>query len=130
MDASILLKSINFEFFVYLEFAIPVFQETAYASNILHQKDDLVASNMILDIVLQSLREWKNYEKFQQIKERAESIAIDLSSVISRQGRRKMHVRYKYSITSTMEDQPYQTLHDYSPVRVCYVFLDKMSQKI
>ena len=81
-DASILLKSINFEFLVCLEIATPVFQETAYASNALQQKDlDLAASYRIVDGVLQSLRELRNDEKFQiftKVKERAESMAINL----------------------------------------------------
>ena len=129
-DASILLKSINFEFLVCLEIATPVFQETAYASNALQQKDlDLAASYRIVDGVLQSLRELRNDEKFQEIftkvKERAESMAIDLPSVIPGQGRRrKMPERYKYSATSATEDQQYQTLDDYYRGRVFYVLLD------
>ncbi|XP_066941006.1 zinc finger MYM-type protein 1-like [Macrobrachium rosenbergii] len=116
-EASILLKSINFEFLVCLEIATPVFQETAYASNALQLKDlDLAASYRIVDGVLQSLRELRNDEKFQEIftkvKDRAESMAINLPSVIPGQGRRrKMPERYKYSATSaTTEDQQYQTL--------------------
>ena len=75
-DATILPKSINFEFLVCLEIATPVFQETAYASNALQQKDlDLSASYKIVDGVLESLRELRNGEKFQEIstkvKERA-----------------------------------------------------------
>ena len=136
-DASILLKSINFEFLVCLEIATPVFQETAYASNALQLKDlDLAASYRIVDGVLQSLRELRNDEKFQEIftkvKDRAESMAINLPSVIPGQGRRrKMPERYKYSATSaTTEDQQYQTLDDYYRVRVFYVFLDKISQEL
>lgn len=135
-DASILLQSINFEFLVCLEIATPVFQETAYASNALQQKDlDLAASYRIVDGVLQSLRELRNDEKFQEIftkvKERAESMAIDLPSVIPGQGRRrKMPERYKYSATSATEDQQYQTLDDYYRVRVFYVFLDTISQEL
>ncbi|XP_066962146.1 zinc finger MYM-type protein 1-like [Macrobrachium rosenbergii] len=119
-EASILLKSINFEFLVCLEIATPVFQETAYASNALQLKDlDLAASYRIVDGVLQSLRELRNDEKFQEIftkvKDRAESMAINLPTVIPGQGRRrKMPERYKYSATSaTTEDQQYQTLDDY-----------------
>ncbi|XP_066970147.1 zinc finger MYM-type protein 1-like [Macrobrachium rosenbergii] len=136
-EASILLKSINFEFLVCLEIATPVFQETAYASNALQLKDlDLAASYRIVDGVLQSLRELRNDEKFQEIftkvKDRAESMAINLPSVIPGQGRRrKMPERYKYSATSaTTEDQQYQTLDDYYRVRVFYVFLDKISQEL
>ncbi|XP_068219366.1 zinc finger MYM-type protein 1-like [Palaemon carinicauda] len=82
-DASILLQSINFEFLVCLEITTPVFQEIAYASNALQQKDfDLAASYRIVDRALQSLRELKNDVKFQEIftnvKERAKSMAIDL----------------------------------------------------
>lgn len=77
-DASILLKSINFEFLVCLEIATPVFQETAYASNALQQKDlDLAVSYTTVDTVLQSLRELTNDEKIQiftKVKERVKFI--------------------------------------------------------
>ena len=88
-----------------------------------------------MDTVLQSLRELRNDEKFQEIftkvKETAESMAIDLPSVISGQGRRrKMPERYKCSATSATEDQQYQTLDDYYRVTVFYVFLDTISQEL
>ena len=81
------------------------------------------------------MRELRNDEKFQEIftkvKERAESMAIDLPSVIPGQGRRrKMPERYKYSATSATEDQQYQTLDDYYRGRVFYVFLDTISQEL
>ncbi|XP_066978700.1 uncharacterized protein [Macrobrachium rosenbergii] len=111
--------------------------DPAYASNALQLKDlDLAASYRIVDGVLQSLRELRNDEKFQEIftkvKDRAESMAINLPSVIPGQGRRrKMPERYKYSATSaTTEDQQYQTLDDYYRVRVFYEFLDKISQEL
>ncbi|XP_068214328.1 uncharacterized protein [Palaemon carinicauda] len=118
-DASILLQSINFEFIFCLDIANPVFQEIAYVSNALQQKDfDLAASYRILEGVLQSLRELRNDEKFQEIftnvKERAESMAIDLPSAIPGQGRRrKIPERFKYSATSATEDQQYQSLDEY-----------------
>ncbi|XP_068205252.1 zinc finger MYM-type protein 1-like [Palaemon carinicauda] len=65
-DASISLQNINFENLVCLEIATPVFQETAYPSNAVQQKDfDLAASYRIVDEVLQSLRKLRNDEKFQ-----------------------------------------------------------------
>ncbi|XP_068242282.1 zinc finger MYM-type protein 1-like [Palaemon carinicauda] len=135
-DASILLQSINFEFLVRLEIATPVFQETAYTSNVLQQKDfDLAASYRTGDGVLQSLRGLRNDEKFQEIltndKERAESMAIDLPSGIPGQGRRrKMPERYKYSATSTTEDQQYQSLDEYYRMRVFYIFRYKEHLKV
>ena len=71
-------------------------------------------------------------ESFTKVKERAESMAINFPSVIPGQGRRrKMPERYKYSATSAAtEDQQYQTLDDYYCVRVFYVFLDTISQRL
>lgn len=52
-DAMIFLKSINFEFFLFLEITCPIFQVTAIASDALQQKDmDLAAAYKIVDGVL------------------------------------------------------------------------------
>ncbi|XP_064113670.1 uncharacterized protein LOC135220471 [Macrobrachium nipponense] len=77
----------------------------------------------------------RNDEKFLEIitnvKERAESMAINLPSGIPGQGRRrKMPERYKYSATSATEDQEYQSLDEYYRVRVFYVFLDTILQEL
>ena len=66
----------------------------------------------------------KSFRRFLQRLKKAESMAIDLPSVISGQGRRrKMPERYKYSATSATEDQQYQTLDDYYRLRVFYVYV-------
>ncbi|XP_068242634.1 uncharacterized protein [Palaemon carinicauda] len=110
--------------------------DPAYASNALQQIDfDLAASYRIVEGVLQSLRELRNDEKFQEtftnVKERDESMTIDLPSGIPGQGRRrKMPERYKHSATSATEDQQYQSLDEYYRVRAFYVFLDTISQEL
>ncbi|XP_064079439.1 uncharacterized protein LOC135196522 [Macrobrachium nipponense] len=135
-DASILLQSINFDFLVCLEIATPVFQETAYTSDALQQKDfDLAASYRIVDGVLQSLRELRNDEKFQEIftnvKEKAESMAIDLPSGIPDKAEEEKCLKDTSIVpTSAIETQPYQSLDEYYRVRVFYVFLDTISQEL
>ncbi|XP_068203621.1 zinc finger MYM-type protein 1-like [Palaemon carinicauda] len=106
------------------------------ASKARYRKDfALAASHRIVDGVLQSLKELRNDEKFQEIftyvKERAESMATDHPSEIPGQGRRrKRPERYKYSATSATEDQQYQSLDEYYRMRVSYVFLDTISQEL
>ncbi len=68
VDAMILLKSFNFDFFLCLEITCPVFQVSAVASDALQQKDmDLAAAYSIVDGVLKRLAYSRTEEEFEKI---------------------------------------------------------------
>lgn len=135
-DAMILLKSINFEFFLCLEITCPVFQVTAVASDALQQKDvDLAAAYSIVDGVLKRLaysRTEQEFEKmYKQSTEKAASVGLDLPSEITGQARkRKVPEKFKFTATSATTDHAFHTLLEYYRVNVIYVFLDTVIHEL
>lgn len=135
-DAMILLKSINFEFFLCLEITCPVFQVTAVASDALQQKDmDLAAAYSIVDGVLKRLAYSRTEEEFEKIykqaTEKAASVGLDLPSEVPGQARRrKVPEKFKFAATSATTDHAFPTLQEYYRVKVYYVFVDTMIQEL
>lgn len=135
-DAMILLKSINFEFFLCLEITCPIFQVTAMASNALQQKDmDLGAAYKVVNGVLQELAHSRTEEKFdnmyKQATEKAASVGLDPPTEIPGQARRrKMPAKYKFTATTATFDHTFPTLQDYYRVKVYYVFVDTMTHEL
>ena len=82
-DAMILLKSINFEFFLCLEITCPIFQTTAMSSDALQQKDR--------PGVFQKLAHSRTEEEFEnmykQATEKAASVGLDSPVEIPGQAR-------------------------------------------
>ncbi len=123
-DAMILLKSINFEFFLCLEITCPVFQVTAVASDALQQKNmDLAAAYSIVDGVLKRLAYSRTEEEFEKIykqaTEKAASVGLDLPSEVPGQARRrKVPEKFKFSATSATTDHAFPTLQEYYRVKV------------
>uniref|UniRef100_A0A096M0Z6 DUF4371 domain-containing protein n=1 Tax=Poecilia formosa TaxID=48698 RepID=A0A096M0Z6_POEFO len=108
-DAAILLKNINFEFFLCLEITCPIFQVTAVASDALQQKDmDLAAAYKIVEGLLQTLEHCRSEEEFEK--------SVDT------EGRGKCQqslLRLVQALLMTM----------LSP-QVCYVFVDSITQEL
>ncbi|KTF78192.1 hypothetical protein cypCar_00045487 [Cyprinus carpio] len=135
-DAMILLKSINFEFFLCLEMTCPVFQVTAVASDALQQKDmDLAAAYSIVDGVLKRLAYSRTEEEFENIykqaTEKAASVGLDPPSEVPGQARRrKVPEKFKFAATSATTDHAFPTLLEYYRVKVYYVFVDTMIQEL
>lgn len=135
-DAVILLKSINFEFFLCLEITCPIFQVTAMASDALQQKDiDLAQAYKIVDGVLQRLAHSRTEMEFEnmykQATEKAASLGLDPPTEIPGQARRrKMPAKFKITATTATADHPFPTLQDYYRVKVYYVFVDTMTQEL
>ncbi|XP_051797021.1 zinc finger MYM-type protein 1-like [Acanthochromis polyacanthus] len=135
-DAMILLKSINFEFFLCLEITCPIFQMTAMASDALQQKDiDLAAAYKIVDGVFQRLAHTRTEEEFenmyQQATEKAASVGLDPPNEIPGQARRrKMPAKFKVIATAATADHTFPTLQDYYRVKVYYAFVDMMTQEL
>lgn len=127
-DAMILLKSINFEFFLCLEITCPIFQVTAIASDALQQKDmDLAAAYKIVDGVLQRLAHSRTEEEFEEMykwaTEKAASVGLDPPSEVPGQARRrKVPAKFKFVATSATVE--------YYRAKVYNVFVDTMTQEL
>ncbi|KAJ8352460.1 hypothetical protein SKAU_G00239360 [Synaphobranchus kaupii] len=135
-DAMILLKNINFEFFLCLEITCPIFQVTATASDALQQKDmDLAAAYKIVDGVLQRLAHSRTEDEFEkmyeQATEKAASVGLDPPSEVPGQARRrKVPEKFKFAATTATVDHAFATLQEYYRVKVYYVFVDTMTQEL
>lgn len=133
-DAMVLLKSINFEFFLCLENTCPIFQVTAVASDALQQKDMDLATALLMG-VLKRLAYSRIEEEFENIykqaTEKAASVGLDPPSEVPGQARRrKVPEKFKFSATSATTDHALPTLQEYYRVKVYYVFVDTMIQEL
>ncbi|XP_030214602.1 zinc finger MYM-type protein 1-like isoform X3 [Gadus morhua] len=133
-EAKMLLSSIDFEFLLCLEIAMPVFMETSVASKVLQQDDlDLAAAYSVLDGVLKRVVELRRDSQFSQIYNTATTIAeendINIPTKIPGR-RRKVPAKLKYTSQSAREDDEVQTLEEYYRGRTYDTFLDRLRQEL
>ncbi|XP_032414769.1 zinc finger MYM-type protein 1-like isoform X2 [Xiphophorus hellerii] len=135
-DAAILLKNINFEFFLCLEITCPIFQVTTVASDALQQKDmDLAAAYKIVEGVLQTLEHCRSEEEFEEMykkaTEKAAAVGLDPTEEVSGH-RRKRKVPAKFTAVGTgaSDDHVFHTLKESYRAQVYYVFVDSITQEL
>jgi len=135
-DAKMYIKAVDFEFFLCLEIATPVFQVTAHASDALQNQgiDLSTAYHVVAGVVdtLTNLRTEKLFaELYKSATEKAEAAGISIPIVPPGQQRqRKGPARYKQSSTAATESHAFTTVEDYYRVKLFYPFLDVLSQEL
>ncbi|KAK1880352.1 Zinc finger MYM-type protein 1 [Dissostichus eleginoides] len=135
-DAKMYLKATDFEFFLCLEIATPVFEVTALASDALQNCDiDLSTAYTVVDGVMDTLSNLRTEEQFGKLfksaTEKAEAAGISIPAVPPAQQRqRRVPAKYRQSTNAATESHSFQSVEDYYRGKVYYSFVDVLSQEL
>lgn len=135
-DAKMYLKAIDFEFFLCLEIATPVFEVTALASDALQNCNiDLSTACTVVDGLMDTLSNLRTEEQFGKLfksaTEKAEAAGISIPTVPPGQQRqRRVTAKYRQSTNVATESHSFQSVEDYYRGKVYYSFIDVLSQEL